>query len=56
MNSSVRIADTATPNPRDISAEQIAQLGDSVLAHALGLYRRRLAESDMLYCAFDSSI
>jgi|HubBroStandDraft_3_1064219.scaffolds.fasta_scaffold490551_2 hypothetical protein len=56
MNSPQQLADAAIPDLRDISLAQVANLGDSALAHSLALYRKRLAENDTLQCGFDSSI
>jgi FXSXX-COOH protein len=56
MNSSEQLADTSIFDLGDFSPERIAMLGDSVLAHSLALYRKRLGEGDTLYSAFDSSI
>jgi hypothetical protein len=55
MNSSMQ-GDAAIPDPRDISLAQAAKLGDSVLAHSLALFRKRLGENYPVQCAFDSSI
>jgi hypothetical protein len=56
MNSPQQLADAAIPDLGDISLTQVAELGDSVLAHSLALYRNRLAENDTWQCGFDSSI
>lgn len=56
MNSPQQLAGAAVPDLQDVSVEQIAKLGDSVLAHSLALYRDRRAESGTLRCAFSSSI
>ena len=44
------------PDLRNLPAEQLAVLGDSALAQALALYRRRLEAGGDLICAFDSKI
>ena len=37
--------DSAIPDLRDLSLERLAELGDSVLAHSIALYRQRLKET-----------
>lgn len=44
------------PDLRELSLEQLAQLGDSVLAHSIALYRQRLSETGLPLCSFNSSI
>jgi FXSXX-COOH protein len=44
------------PDLRDLSPDQLAVLGDSVLAHSLALYRQRLEENGELLSAFNSMI
>jgi hypothetical protein len=56
MKLPTRLADTSTLDLGDLTPEQVAKLGDSVLAHSLALYRKRLSENCSLYSAFDSSI
>ena len=48
--------DSVIPGLREISVEQLAELGDSVLAHSLSLYRERLRENAELLKAFNSNI
>jgi hypothetical protein len=55
MNSPLQ-ADVAIPDLGDISFAQAAKQGDSVLAHSLALFRKRLSEDGTVQCAFDSSI
>lgn len=45
-----------TVDLQNLPPEQLAVLGDSALAHALALYRRRLEYCGDLVCAFDSKI
>lgn len=56
MNSPQQLVSTTIPDLRDMSLEQVARLDDSVLAHSLDLYRRRLDDNCGLGCAFSSSI
>jgi FXSXX-COOH protein len=46
----------SVPNLRDLSLDQLADLGDSVLANSLALYSQRLEESGVLLSAFESNI
>jgi len=48
--------DGVIPDLRDIPLDQLAELGDSVLAHSLALYRQRLSETGVLLSAFNSRI
>jgi hypothetical protein len=59
MNSAQQLFGTSIPDLRDIPLERLeraAELGDSVLAHSLALYGKRLGEKAGLGCAFNSSI
>jgi FXSXX-COOH protein len=53
LNQELRSVD---PDLRDVLLDQLADLGDSVLAHSLALYRQRLEENGLLLSAFDSNI
>jgi FXSXX-COOH protein len=44
------------PDLRDLPLEELAKLGDSVLAHSLALYRQRLTENGMLLSNFSAKI
>lgn len=44
------------PDLRDLSLERLAELGDSVLAHSIALYRQRLKETGVPLSSFNSSI
>jgi FXSXX-COOH protein len=44
------------PDLRDVSQDQLAQLGDTVLARSFALYRQRLEEDRLPLSAFNSSI
>jgi FXSXX-COOH protein len=48
--------DSVIPDLRELSLEQLAQLGDSVLAHSIALYRKRLMETGLPLSSFNSSI
>jgi len=44
------------PDPRELSSDRIAELGDTVLAHSIELYLQRLAEDSVPVSAFTSNI
>jgi FXSXX-COOH protein len=44
------------PDLRDVPLERLAELGDSVLAHSIALYRQRLKETGAPLLGFNSSI
>jgi FXSXX-COOH protein len=44
------------PDLRDLPLEQLAELGDSVLAHSIALYRQRLKETGVPLSSFSSRI
>jgi FXSXX-COOH protein len=44
------------PDLRDLPPDQLAVLGDSVLARSLALYRQRLEENGELLSAFNAKI
>jgi hypothetical protein len=44
------------PDLRDISLERLAKLGDSVLAHSIALYRKRLSETGLPLKSFNATI
>jgi len=41
---------------RDLPLDQLADLGDSVLAHSLALYRQRVGENGVLLSAFNAAL
>ena len=47
---------SVNPALRDVPLDQLAELGESVLAHSFALYRQRLEENGPLLSAFDSNI
>ena len=44
------------PDLRDLSLEQLAELGDSVLAHSIAQYRQRLKETGVPLSSFQARI
>jgi FXSXX-COOH protein len=44
------------PDLRELSLEQLAELGDSVLAHSIALYRQRLKETGVPLNSFTARI
>ena len=44
------------PDLHDLSLERLADLGDSVLAHSIALYRQRLMETGVPLSSFSSRI
>jgi FXSXX-COOH protein len=44
------------PDLRDLSLERLADLGDSVLAHSIALYRQRLKETGVPLSSFSARI
>ena len=44
------------PDLRDLSLDRLAELGDSVLACSIALYRQRLEDNGVLLSAFNSKI
>lgn len=47
---------TAVPDLRDIPLEQMAELGDTPLAHSIALYRERLKKDGMPLSSFNARI
>jgi FXSXX-COOH protein len=47
---------SAIPDLRDLSLDQLARLGDSVLACSIATYLHRLEDNGMVLSAFNSSI
>jgi hypothetical protein len=44
------------PDLRELSLERLAELGDSVLAHSIVLYRQRLKETGVPLSSFGARI
>jgi FXSXX-COOH protein len=47
---------TAIPDLRELTLERLAEMGDSVLAHSIALYRQRLTETGVPLSAFQAKI
>ena len=47
---------SAIPDLRDLSLDQLARLGESVLACSIATYLHRLEDNGMVLSAFNSSI
>lgn len=47
---------SAIPDLREIPLERLAELGDSVLAHSIALYRQRLKETGVPLSSFNARI
>jgi FXSXX-COOH protein len=48
--------DSGIPDLRDVPLERLAELGDSVLAHSIELYRERLNQTGLPLNSFDARI
>jgi FXSXX-COOH protein len=44
------------PDLRELPLERLAELGDSVLAHSIALYRQRLTETGVPLSSFNARI
>jgi len=51
-----QVSEGVIPDLRKIPLEQLAQLGDSALAHSIALYLERLREDGVLFNAFNNLI
>jgi FXSXX-COOH protein len=47
---------SAIPDLRDVPLERLAELGDSVLANSIALYRQRLEDNSAPVYRFNSAI
>lgn len=47
---------TAIPDLRDVSLDQLAELGDTPLAHSIALYRERLKKNGVPLSSFNARI
>lgn len=47
---------SAIPDLHELPLERLAELGDSVLAHSIALYRQRLKETGVPLSSFNSRI
>ncbi len=48
--------ESVVPDLREVPLDRLAELGDSVLAHAIAMYRQRLKDIGVPLSAFNSSI
>jgi FXSXX-COOH protein len=48
--------ESVIPDLRDLPLDRLAELGDSVLAHSIALYRERLDDNDLPFNGFNSRI
>jgi FXSXX-COOH protein len=56
MNQKQKELNSAIPDLREVSLERLAELGDSVLAHSIALYRQRLSETGVPLSSFMARI
>jgi len=47
---------TAIPDLKDVSLDQLAELGDTALAHSIALYRERLKKNGVPLSSFNARI
>jgi hypothetical protein len=53
---SLQELNSVIPDLRDLSLEQLAELGDSALANSIKLYRQRLKETGVPLSSFNARI
>lgn len=56
MSQQCQELNSVIPDLRELSLEQLAELGDSVLAHSIALYRQRLRETGVPLSSFNARI
>jgi FXSXX-COOH protein len=56
MNLQEKELNSVIPDLRELSLERLAELGDSVLAHSIALYRERLKETGVPLSSFSARI
>lgn len=56
MSSTEEDMETEIPDLRDIPVDRLAELGSSVLAHSIALYRERLKENGIPLSSFQARI
>ena len=56
MNLHGQELNSVLPDLRDLPLERLADLGDSVLAHSIALYRQRLKETVVPLSSFNARI
>jgi|tagenome__1003787_1003787.scaffolds.fasta_scaffold18665331_1 hypothetical protein len=54
--SNERAIETSIPDLRNIPLDELVKLGDSVLAHAIALYRERVKETGIPLSSFQARI
>jgi hypothetical protein len=47
---------SAIPDLRELPLDRLAELGDSVLAHSIAMYRQRIKGNEILLNSFNSGI
>jgi hypothetical protein len=56
MTTSPQSTETAIPDLRNVTLDQLAELGDTPLAHAVALYRERLKKNGVPLSSFNARI
>jgi hypothetical protein len=56
MTTSQQDMKTAIPDLRDVTLDQLAELGDTPLAHSISLYRDRLKKNGIPLSSFNARI
>jgi hypothetical protein len=56
MNLQEKELNSVIPDLQELSLERLAELGDSVLAHSIALYRERLKETGVPLSSFSARI
>lgn len=56
MSLQLQELNSAIPDVRNVSLEQLAELGDSALARSIALYRERLSGSEVPLSSFNATI
>jgi hypothetical protein len=56
MNAQKKELNTVIPDLRQLPLERLAELGDSVLAQSIALYRQRLKETGLPLSSFNARI
>jgi hypothetical protein len=56
MTSQEKNLETVIPDLHDLPVDRLAELGSSVLAHSIALYRERLKESGIPLSSFQARI
>jgi FXSXX-COOH protein len=56
MSPQQQALNSGIPDLRELPLERLAELGDSVLAHSIALYRQRLKETGVPLSSFNARI